>query len=376
MRVLAFIDSLASGGAQRQAVEIAARLHAARQIQAQVAVYHDIDFFGPRLREAGVQVRLLEKRKGFDLGVVLRLRELLLQEPVEVVHAYLPAPCLYAWAAVRLLPKRRRPVLLVAERCELGASSTPGLLVERLVYPRSDAVTANALPVAREIERRLRVDPARVHYIPNGIDLEVWDRESSLAPPVELEPGCFHLALVGGLRIQKNHRVLVEAVATLRPAERSDLRVWFVGGETGAPDTAEEIRRAIDHHRLRAIVRVLPATPCVAALMRRLDALVLPSAFEGFPNVLLEAMASRLPCVASRVGDVPNMLVEGETGFLVDSGDVRGLVEALRRLRALGPQGRREMGERARKTVEARYRIETVAAQYLSLYRALAEVRR
>jgi glycosyltransferase involved in cell wall biosynthesis len=105
--------------------------------------------------------------------------------------------------------------------------------------------------------------------------------------------------------------------------------------------------------------------------MRHLDVLVLPSRFEGFPNVLLEAMASRLPAVATPAGDVPSLMEDGRTGFLVPLGDAAALARALERLEDMGPEGRRALGERARTAVEQRYRIEVVAEQHLALYRRL-----
>lgn len=365
------LDSLVSGGAQRQAVEIGRWLHVSGRLRVSFVVYHRLDFFAPKLAAAGIRVFGLRKRLGFDPTVVMRLRRLLATAPPDVLHAFLPPPCLYGYLATRLLSGPRRPVFVAAERSELRGANTRGLWVERLVYPRSDAVTVNAESVAREIESRLQVSAERVHYIPNGINLAEWDRAAEEECPYDMDPEHFHLALVGGLRAEKNHQVVLEALSMFTARERQGLRVWFVGGETGAPGVAERIRSSIAERRLDAIVRIVPATPRIAAVMRRLDGLVLPSAYEGFPNVLLEAMASRVPGIASRVGDVPSLLEHERTGFIVAPGDAHGLSDALRRLRALAPTARRAMGEQARRTVEQRYRLEAVATRYRVLYESL-----
>jgi glycosyltransferase involved in cell wall biosynthesis len=100
------------------------------------------------------------------------------------------------------------------------------------------------------------------------------------------------------------------------------------------------------------------------------DALVLPSANEGTPVVAIEALAARRPVVATRVGGVPDVVSDGEDGFLVDVGDVRGIADALERL-ARDPELRRRMGERGREFVVPRYRVERLVDDVDSLYREL-----
>ena len=132
---------------------------------------------------------------------------------------------------------------------------------------------------------------------------------------------------------------------------------------------------ALPPDRLRPIVClrefIVPPVGNVASVLSRLDALVLCSDFEGFPNVVLEAMASRLPVVATRVGDVPSLIDEGGTGFVVEPRDAAGLAAALERLASLDPGAREAMGARARARVEERFRMEAVASSYLELYEEL-----
>jgi starch synthase len=262
-------------------------------------------------------------------------------------------------------------VLIASERDTVIGATSRQRWLQRLAYRGSDAVTANSALAAQAIVTRLGVAPERVHYVPNGIDLAAWDRAGESPCPLALEAGRFHLALVGRLEPQKNHALLIEALRRIEPARRADWVVWCVGAETGGRAFAHDVEARARAAGLAESVRFVPPTAAVAALMRRLDLLVLPSRHEGFPNVVLEAMASRLPVVASRVGDVPSLLEDGSTGFVFDSEDADGLADALLRARALAPDDRAALVARARAVVEQRYGIDAVAALHVRLYQAL-----
>ena len=373
MRLVFVLDSLGSGGAQRQVVELACFLHAKRDVAVEILIYHDIDFFAPRLREAGIPLTVLPKRRKVDLGFVLRLRRWLAERRPDVVHAFLLAPALWTLLAVRGLPRGRRPRFIAGERSAEIAARPLLERLQRFVYRRSDAVSANAASVAWEISAKLDVAKDRVHHLPNGIDFDAWDRLAARPCPIVLAPGRLHLALVGGLRAEKNHLVLLDALAALEPSRRAALEVLFVGAESGSPGDAGRVHEGIVQRGLESVVRVVPSTAEIAALIARLDAIVMPSAFEGFPNVLLEAMASGVPAIASAVGAIPELLTEGETGFLVPPGDTDALVAALVAFQDLSHETRRALGQRARTAVRARYGIEVVADRYLALYRQLAD---
>jgi glycosyltransferase involved in cell wall biosynthesis len=162
---------------------------------------------------------------------------------------------------------------------------------------------------------------------------------------------------------------LAEAVRAL-----PDCELVVVGGEgAGAIDPAAQRRMMQALERLRAEGRLVEMGELRPELVTRCyaecDVFALPSHREGFPNTLLEAMAAGLPCVASPVGAVPEML-EDECGVLVPVGDVAGLRRALADL-AGDPRRRIRFGERAHRRVEERYSEESIMGEYRTLYLGL-----
>lgn len=366
------IDHLGSGGAQRQAVELGLELAREPGVRVSVLAYHEASFFAPRLEGSRVHLVRIQKRGRLDPTLPFRMGRWLRECAPDVVYAFMPVPAAWALLALRRLPPAQRPAFVVGDRSMGFTVTLVQAVAQRLVYRAADAVTVNAEPAVEKIHARLGVPRERTHYVPNGIDLAVWDRARAEACPLELPPGRFHVGLVGRLEPEKEHVLVLEALSRLAPERRAELCVWFVGAEDRGGAHVSEVHEEIRRRGLGDVVHVVPPIREMTALFSRLDALVLTSRFEGFPNVLLEAMASGLPSIATRVGDVPNMLGDSEGGILIDVGDSEALAAALLRLRAMAPAERAAMGARARAAVEARYQIAAVARQYLALFRSLA----
>lgn len=307
----------------------------------------------------------------FDPTLPVRLGRWFARNDIDVVHAFMAAPALWSLLAVHTLPRARRPVLVAAERSAIANSTGFARTVQGFVYRHTDAVTANARPTLEELAHELRVPRARLHYLPNGIDLDAWDRAAARPCPFELAPDRFHAALIGRFSPEKNHELLLDALGRLSPAERRDWQLWFVGAATAEAGALGQLEDEIARRGLAEHVRLVAPTPDIASFLRCVDLLVLPSRYEGFPNVVLEAMASRTLVAAAPVGDVPSLVADGETGLLFAAGDPAALAASLCRARSLDESERRSLADRARSLVEQRYRIEVVAAAHRDLYRKL-----
>jgi len=373
MHIAYLIDHLGAGGAQRQVVELAAEIAKVEGLQASFLIYRDNPFFRHRLEAAGVHVHLLQKSRTVDLRFPFRIRGWLREHPTDVLHSFLQMPSLWANIAIKLLPRGNCPALICSERSNEICQTLAYALLQRLIFRGADIVTVNAAPVKSEIVQKCGVAAGRVRYIPNAIDLERWDQALGQECPLPLDPDNFHVGVIGRIEWRKNHLLLVRALSRIEPKIRANWRIWFVGSEGwGDDDYRIKVTSEIESRGLSHLVRYYPPQRNIAAIMRGLDLVALPSMVEGFPNVVLEAMASSTPIVATSVGNVPWIVEDGKSGYVVSLQDEEGLAEALIKVYRNSSEERLAMGNRGRAIVEERFQMKTVAEKYLDLYRSLA----
>jgi len=135
----------------------------------------------------------------------------------------------------------------------------------------------------------------------------------------------------------------------------------------GDGDTMAQARDFVDARRLADVVEFAGWRHDLPAVYRSIDALVLSSVNEGTPVAVIEAMAAGLPVVATRVGGVPDVITDGKTGLLVESGAADSLAAAMRRL-ADAPEECRRLGAAAREAVRARFSAERLVSDVTALY--------
>jgi glycogen(starch) synthase len=201
------------------------------------------------------------------------------------------------------------------------ATRIGGALAERAVLPRAAAVITLTGAAARHLAGAIA--PDRTHVIPSGVDVDAIQRPRRDPLP---DVGRPRVLYVGRLAPQKSVGTLLDAIDLLpTPAQ-----LIVVG--TG-PDEPALRQRAAASPRA-ADIRFVGPVPHrdVPAHLQHADVLVLPSRYEELGSVLLEASAAGLPAVASRVGGIPDAVVDGGTGLLATPGDARSFADAIERL--------------------------------------------
>lgn len=206
----------------------------------------------------------------------------------------------------------------------------------------------------------------RVHVLANVIDLARFDAVADSKAPPSVLPEVSVVAAVGSLLPVKRLDRLLRAVAIAR-SRGVPMVAWIVGDGTEQPALQ---RLAAELGLLPAGIRFLGRRDDVPGVLRCASMLALTSEHEGFPNAVLEAMAARLPVVCTNAGDAGRVVVDGETGFVID-GDPEHIAARLGQLASSAPL-RQAMGIAGRRRVETCYAMAGLGSRALDALRALA----
>jgi len=318
-RVLYVINDLARAGAETQLVTLACALPAERY-EARIVVLKERDDFAAALARAGIPVLALHRRGPADLGVVFRLASELRRFRPHVVHSFLFPANLFAAVAGRAA---RVPRVIVSQRSSYDATLPPfWRRVARLGHRLAHRVVVNSRAALDE-EIAAGFPPKLIVYVPNAVGRPAAAMPAGELRQPDLPGGPFVLSL-GQLDARKGHRVLVSAWPEVLRA-RPGARLVLVGDGPCRADLEEQARALgvapfVTFAGFRA-----PADAFLAACA----VLVQPSFTEGMPNAVLEAMAAGKPIVATRVGGMPELVLDGQTGVLTPAGDPHALAAAI-----------------------------------------------
>ena len=295
------------------------------------------------------------------LGLV-ELTKLLRRERPHIVHVNSAKAAALGRVAAWLarVPIRVYTVHGWAFLAERGLASAAYRWAERALRPLTTVTVC-----VSENERRAGLaaracDERTTVVIRNGVD--PVDADPAGAPPARPR-----LVMVGRLQAPKDPLTLVRALATVRGR---DFEALLVGEGPERVAVEEEVSRL----GIESAVRLLGERIDVAELLRSADIFVLSTRSEGLPLSILEAMGAGLPVVASNVGGVPELVIDGETGILVPPGDPHSLGEAIKRLLEDPPLLRR-LGEAGRARVAEHFDLAAVRQAHLDLYRHLLATR-
>jgi glycosyltransferase involved in cell wall biosynthesis len=210
----------------------------------------------------------------------------------------------------------------------------------------------------------------KIAVVPNSIDLNEFDRRAG--HPFRSCAGRLQVTAVGGLQECKRFDRFLKALAQARRVEPALFGV-IAGEDLGSGASLERIAR--DLNLSPAHVVFLGKCDYIPALLSQSRALVLCSDYEGFPNVILEAMAARLPVITTTAGDAARIVEHETTGFVLEAEDVQGLTDAVIKL-ARQPELSVRMGEAGRLRAEERYDVSSLPGRLLSVFGQFARQQR
>jgi starch synthase len=278
------------------------------------------------------------------------------------------------------------------KREQLAGGYDFSVWVEKTALEMADAVIAVSHGTKADIERLFHVDPERVPVIYNGIDLEQYHKVQSTAALSRhgVDPSKPYVLFVGRIARQKGIIHLVRAIQFMEPG----FQIVLCAGAPDTPEIAEEMKTAVE--RAKALrqsgsgrseiiwIQEMVDKPSVIEFYSHAAVFCCPSIYEPFGIINLEAMACETPVVASAVGGIPEVVVDGETGFLVPLQQMtespfepldpekfsQDLAAKINELMA-NPELREKFGKAGRKRAEEKFGWPAIAQQTKALYESL-----
>jgi len=366
---------LGTGGLENGLVNLINTLPDDKYRHAVICMTNYTDFRN-RIKNDAVHVYCLNKRPGQDLAVYVRLWRLLRNIKPDILHtrnlsaleAQLPG--LLAGVKSRIHGEHGRDI------DDVDGTNWRYVLLRRCFRP----LVQRYIPMSKDLEgwliKQIKVPEKKITQVYNGVDLNRFKCDEIkpwLLLPLEFRaPGLLLIGTVGRLDPVKDQTTLVQAfihLVKVNPALSSQVRLIIVGdGVLLAALQALAQDANVEH-----LVWFAGERHDVADIMQTLDLFVLPSINEGISNTILEAMASSLPVIATKVGGNPELVVDGHTGYLVAKQDPLAMVAAFKHY-LLQPELLMLHGQAGRARVVSTFSLNRMMADYRAIYdKLLAE---
>lgn len=306
-----------------------------------------------------------------------KLRQLIREEKVDLVHARSRAPAWSAWAAARA---ESVPFVTTYH----GAySGTAGLKkAYNSVMAKGDLVIANSEWIAAHIAEVHQIDPARIVTIPRGVDLDAFNpavvaqsRVDALRQAWGLEGDTrLVLLLPGRLTSWKGQGLALEALGLLSPEERDGLVLILAGDAQGRDGYVSDLEHQITRLGLTGHARIVPHVTDMPAAYLAAGLVLAPSTRpEAFGRVAAEASAMARPVIVADHGGARETVIEYETGTRAEPGSAPALAGAIRAMLSLGPASRASMGREGRAHISRHFSKRGLQAATLRVYKRLLE---
>jgi glycosyltransferase involved in cell wall biosynthesis len=374
VKVLHLINTLSAGGAELHLLTLCRHLKR-RGLNLVVACLKE-EVSGsrslrPDFHREGIPVIDLHAERRFEARCIPRLFRLLRAHQPALIHTHLPRAD-FVGAFSRLLSPTVPWIASVHDIYNRSWSGSWTLPLFNYVWRRADAVIAISQAVQDWLVCNQQLPEAKVTVIQYGIEVERFapkDAGEGFAPRVG---GSLIVGTIGRLEPRKGHEYLIRAMPdVLRWVPQATLRVaghdpWGYG---------PTLQAVVAELGIEAQVRLVGFASDVPAFLHALDVFALASRSEGFGQVVIEAMAAGKPVVASRIGALTEIVVDGETGLLVEPENPKAVAEAIVWL-LTHREAAQHMGRCGQERVRHHFSAEQMAAKTLALYQQVLSARR
>lgn len=361
-KIVCVVPSLARGGAEKMALDLVTYLDKNSFDVILISLYSDKgEFFNKLASDRGVDVYYLDKKPGFDFKAAYKLSKLLTSIKPDVIHTHLYSS-IYCIPWISFYAKE---ILWIHTVHNIASKELPRPYLKIMNYFYRNEM---ALPIGisdeirKTISTQYHLEEHSVPLIYNGIDTAYFSPETLIENEDIGKEQEILISCVARFNTQKNHKLLIEA---FKDAQNKYPNIKLV--LIGDGHLRKDIEKQIESYDLKNKVILNGDSNDVLTWLRKTDIFVLSSDYEGLPLSLLEAMSVGLPVVATGVGGVTDVLVNGREGIIVPPKNSKELSNALVTL-ASNKERRSIMGQKAReKALE--FDVRKMSEKYGEIYK-------
>lgn len=372
LKILHIITGLSVGGAERALFSILAG-GLSERFDNQVVSMSNQGSFGPRIKQLNVPVHELDMSSSHKLiSGIFKLKSITKSFRPDILQGWMYHGNLGATLAKKFTPRNTRLIWNIRHSLYDLTIEKPSMQkiigLNRFFSNQVDNIIYNST-VAQQQHENYGIKPKISTVIPNGFDLTQWFASQkinrSVRNSLKIPDQACVIGHVARFHKMKEHTLFLKVAVNI--ANQHPNSHFLLCGKNVTSENTELV--SIVPNNLAGRFYFLGETNNVHDLMRSMDIFCLSSSSEGFPNVLGEAMATSVPCVATNVGDCAAII--GNTGKIVPAKNEKALIDALNLMIGLLKPERKSLGDNARKRIDDKFSIKSVVRKYSDVYHSV-----
>jgi len=358
IKVLEVIDSLGSGGAESLLKNFVLEAKKNNLFNIEIATLYSDDIFKEEIEDAGISIWDLGLTFKFNLMGVIELIKLIKKKKYDIIHVHLFPADIFAALASLFLPKDI--VWIFSEHCSYNRRRTLKIfkMLDNFTYSRYSKIVCVSKQVEFALLNWIPSNKGKTKVISNAVPIPKFLNPCSVKT--------YDILFVGRLVREKGIEILLKAIKILKGEYSRKLKIAIVGDG----ELKENLNNLTAELGVNREVKFLGVRKDVKELMVSSKIFVLPSRWEGFGIVIIEAMSNMLPVIATNVGGIPELIEDGKDGILVPPENPKALARAISNLLE-NEELREKLSKTAYRKVREKYSINAYSVRMLDFYKSL-----
>ena len=360
IRILHLVLTMDTGGLENGVVNIINGLDETRYKSILCCIKHG----GDLVERINKDIKIIELNhySGMQYSIVRRLKKIIIDEGVDVIHTRNYKPYMFGFVAGKILGS---VALIHSEHGKDYPFRKIKMFIQRVFSYYTDGIIALSSDIKSNMVNHIGIESSKIKVVINGVDTNKFsptERSSELIREFNIEEGDLVIGAVGRLVSVKNYPEMLLAVKNLK-ATSANVKLIIVGD---GPEL-ESLQNLVHQYELSKEVCFTGSRSDISEILRLFDIYVLTSTNEGLSNTLLEAMSSSIPVIVSRVGGNTEIVSSDSVGLTYSSGDYDELTGKLRALsQDFGV--RRQIAKNAREHIIKNYSLDAMIRNYADMY--------